>query len=53
MSLSTPAAPPSFARSAPRASSPQELVDLGRYPVLDLESAGAQRVVSADAPSFA
>jgi hypothetical protein len=47
MSLSTPAAPPSFARFGPKASAPQELVDLSRYPILDLESSGAQRVLSA------
>jgi hypothetical protein len=47
MSLSTPAAPPSFSRFGASAMAPKELVDLDRYPVLDLDSPGAQRVLSA------
>jgi hypothetical protein len=47
MSFLTPAAPPSFGRFRGKPSGPQDLVDLSRYPILDLESAGAQRVLSA------
>jgi len=47
MGLFTPATPPSFSRFGARASAPEALVDLDRYPVLDLDSAGAQRVLSA------
>jgi hypothetical protein len=46
MGLFTPAAPPSFSRFGARASAPEALVDLDRYPVLDLDSSGAQRVLS-------
>jgi len=47
MSLSTPASPSSFARFGGTPSAPQELVDLGRYPILDLDSPEAQRVLAA------
>jgi hypothetical protein len=46
MSLTTPAAPPSFGRFGAGPWAPKELVDLARYPVLDLDSPGAQRVLS-------
>ncbi|HYB12419.1 MAG TPA: hypothetical protein VEG67_03045, partial [Myxococcota bacterium] len=46
MSLSSPTAPPSFARFGARPWAPHELVDLDRYPLLDLQSPEAQRVLS-------
>jgi len=47
MSLSHPASPSSFGRFDARPSAPEELVDLGRYPILDLDSPEAQRVLAA------